>query len=119
MAVRPAHAGALLQRAGFALPVADVDRVTVRYHSVFALMQDLRRMGAANALVERRRAPTRGADIQVGIELTFEEAARGASKPNSSRLRASSSACVAVPKPFTAATSGGAKPGQLRGSGSG
>jgi SAM-dependent methyltransferase len=51
--------GALLQRAGFALPVTDVDRVVVRYDSVFALMQDLRRMGATNVLVERRRTLTR------------------------------------------------------------
>jgi SAM-dependent methyltransferase len=49
--------GALLQRAGFALPVADSDRVTVRYDSIFALMHDLRRMGATNALIDRRRAP--------------------------------------------------------------
>ena len=55
--------GALLQRAGFALPVTDVDRVTVRYASVFGLMDDLRRMGAANALVERRRAPLRRATL--------------------------------------------------------
>jgi SAM-dependent methyltransferase len=51
--------GALLQRAGFALPVTDVDRIVVRYDSAFGLMQDLRRMGATNILVERRRAPTR------------------------------------------------------------
>jgi SAM-dependent methyltransferase len=51
--------GALLQRAGFALPVADVDRVVVRYASPLALMADLRRMGAANPLVERRRVPLR------------------------------------------------------------
>ena len=38
--------GALLQRAGFALPVTDVDRLTVRYASPLALMHDLRRMGA-------------------------------------------------------------------------
>ena len=49
--------GALLQRAGFALPVTDVDRVTVRYDSVFGLMHDLRRMGATNALLARRRTP--------------------------------------------------------------
>jgi SAM-dependent methyltransferase len=55
--------GALLQRAGFALPVTDVDRVVVRYDSAFALMQDLRRMGATNILVERRRAPTRRATM--------------------------------------------------------
>jgi SAM-dependent methyltransferase len=55
--------GALLQRAGFALPVTDVDRVVVRYDSAFALMQDLRRMGATNILVERRRIPTRRATL--------------------------------------------------------
>ena len=55
--------GALLQRAGFALPVADVDRVVVRYINAFALMQDLRRMGATNILVERRRTPTRRATM--------------------------------------------------------
>jgi SAM-dependent methyltransferase len=51
--------GALLQRAGFALPVTDVDRVVVRYGNAFALMADLRRMGATNVLLERRRGPTR------------------------------------------------------------
>jgi len=56
-------AGALLQRAGFALPVADVDRVTVRYASAFELMADLRRMGATNPLVERRRTPMRRATL--------------------------------------------------------
>jgi SAM-dependent methyltransferase len=55
--------GALLQRAGFALPVTDVDRLCVRYDSVFALMHDLRRMAATNALVERRRAPLRRATL--------------------------------------------------------
>lgn len=51
--------GGLLQRTGFALPVTDLERITVRYDNVFALMQDLRRMGATNVLVERRRTPTR------------------------------------------------------------
>ncbi|HZS63769.1 MAG TPA: methyltransferase domain-containing protein [Xanthobacteraceae bacterium] len=51
--------GALLQRAGFALPVSDVERITVRYASVPALMEDLRAMGATNALIERRRVPLR------------------------------------------------------------
>jgi SAM-dependent methyltransferase len=55
--------GALLQRAGFALPVADVDRVVARYPSPLALMADLRRMGAANPLVERRRVPLRRATL--------------------------------------------------------
>jgi SAM-dependent methyltransferase len=51
--------GMLLQRAGFALPVADVDRLTVRYDTPFALMHDLRRMGATNVLTERSRRPLR------------------------------------------------------------
>ena len=55
--------GALLQRAGLALPVADVDRVVVRYDSAFALMADLRRMAATNILIERRRLPTRRATM--------------------------------------------------------
>jgi SAM-dependent methyltransferase len=55
--------GALLQRAGFALPVTDVDRIVVRYDNAFALMRDLRRMGATNVLVERHRAPTRRATM--------------------------------------------------------
>jgi SAM-dependent methyltransferase len=49
--------GALLQRAGFALPVTDRDRVTVRYDSAFALMHDLRRMGSTNVLIDRLRRP--------------------------------------------------------------
>jgi SAM-dependent methyltransferase len=51
--------GALLQRAGFALPVVDSDRLVVRYATPFALMAELRRMGATNALSERRREPLR------------------------------------------------------------
>ena len=51
--------GGLLQRAGFALPVTDVERVTVRYASALDLMQDLRRMGATNSLTSRRRTPLR------------------------------------------------------------
>jgi SAM-dependent methyltransferase len=55
--------GALLQRAGFALPVTDSDRLTVRYDSAVALMRDLRAMGTANALTERRRAPLKRATL--------------------------------------------------------
>ncbi len=49
--------GGLLQRAGFALPVADVDRHTVRYADALALMRDLKAMGLSNPLAERSRAP--------------------------------------------------------------
>jgi SAM-dependent methyltransferase len=64
--------GGLLQRAGFALPVTDVDRLTVRYASPFALMQDLRRMGATNVLRERRRTPLRRATLMRMAEIYAE-----------------------------------------------
>ena len=64
--------GALLQRVGLALPVTDVDRVVVRYDSVFGLMHDLRRMGATNILVERRRMPTRRATMLRMAEIYSE-----------------------------------------------
>ncbi len=50
--------GGLLQRAGFALPVADCEPLTVRYADMFALMADLRAMGAANPLDARLRRPS-------------------------------------------------------------
>jgi SAM-dependent methyltransferase len=52
-------AGALLQRAGFALPVIDQDRRVVRYDTALHLMRDLRAMGATNVLIERNRKPLR------------------------------------------------------------
>lgn len=53
-------AGALLQRAGFALPVADVETHRVRYANAFALMAELKALGAANPLVDRpKRFATR------------------------------------------------------------
>jgi SAM-dependent methyltransferase len=69
--------GALLQRAGFALPVTDVDRVTVRYDTVFGLMHDLRRMGATNALLARRRTPLRRATLLRMAEIYAERFADG------------------------------------------
>lgn len=53
--VETADAGALMQRAGFALPVVDADRITVTYEDAFALMADLRLMGEANAMRDMRR----------------------------------------------------------------
>ncbi|HET6375312.1 MAG TPA: methyltransferase domain-containing protein [Methylocella sp.] len=78
--------GGLLQRAGFALPVADCETLTVRYSSMFGLMADLRAMGAANALTARLRKPMprrfflRAAEIYAGrfadpdgrVRATFE-----------------------------------------------
>ncbi len=52
--------GALLQRAGFALPVADSVTLRAQYRDAFHLMHDLRNMGETNALDQRRRlAPPR------------------------------------------------------------
>lgn len=48
-------AGGLLQRAGFALPVADVERLAVRYSSLDALVKDLRAHGQSNVLAKRRK----------------------------------------------------------------
>jgi NADH dehydrogenase [ubiquinone] 1 alpha subcomplex assembly factor 5 len=50
-------AGDLLLRAGFALPVADSDRVEVRFGSLFALVADLRAMAATNVLATRSARP--------------------------------------------------------------
>ena len=53
--------GRLIQRAGFALPVADTDVVRVTYASPLALMAEIKAMGASNMLSQRRRVPvTRG-----------------------------------------------------------
>jgi SAM-dependent methyltransferase len=62
-------AGGLLQRAGFALPVADTETIRVRYGSMFELMRDLRAMGETSVLAARPRRPaplrlfTRAAEI--------------------------------------------------------
>ncbi|MBI1273539.1 MAG: methyltransferase domain-containing protein [Alphaproteobacteria bacterium] len=54
-------AAALLQRANFALPVADSETIEVTYEDMFALMRDLRGMGEANAQIARLKIPTRRA----------------------------------------------------------
>lgn len=54
-----ADVAALLLRTGFAMPVADAERITVTYPDALALMRDLRGMGETNALSERRRNPLR------------------------------------------------------------
>jgi SAM-dependent methyltransferase len=51
--------GGLLQRTGFALPVSDVERLTVRYKDFFALTRDLRAHGFTNAMAERSKHPLR------------------------------------------------------------
>jgi SAM-dependent methyltransferase len=51
--------GGLLQRAGFALPVSDVERLTVRYRDFSGLVRDLRAHGFTNAMAERSKHPLR------------------------------------------------------------
>lgn len=50
-------AGDLLARAGFAIPVADSEALTVRYSSILTLMQDLRGMAGGNIMTKDRRGP--------------------------------------------------------------
>lgn len=80
--------GALLQRAGFALPVTDVDRVVVRYGDPLSLLQDLRRMGAANPLSDRLRRPL----LRKTLIRAFEVYAERFSDPDG-RLRATFEIC--------------------------
>jgi SAM-dependent methyltransferase len=103
--------GGLLQRAGFALPVADTDVLSVRYGHPFRLFADLRAMGATNALTQRSRKPTprrlmlraaeiyaeRFADSDGRVRATFEilfmsgwaphESQQKPLKPGSARMR--------------------------------
>jgi SAM-dependent methyltransferase len=69
-------AGALLQRAGFAMPVADAERLVVDYPDALALMRDLRAMGEANPLAGRRRGFTRRATLLRAAALYAEAFAR-------------------------------------------
>jgi SAM-dependent methyltransferase len=65
--------GALMQRTGFALPVVDTDRVTVRYDNALKLMAELRGMGETNALFERRRTPLRRATLLRAADIYREK----------------------------------------------
>jgi hypothetical protein len=62
-AIELSDAAGLLQRAGFAMPVADAETITVAYPDMLALMRDLRGMGETNALVQRRRGGLRRATL--------------------------------------------------------
>lgn len=64
--------GGLLQRAGFALPVSDVEPLVVRYASPFRLFADLRAMGATNALVLRHRGPMRRSVLMRAVAVYAE-----------------------------------------------
>ncbi|MCB1504413.1 MAG: methyltransferase domain-containing protein [Hyphomicrobiaceae bacterium] len=68
--------GALLQRAGFALPVVDSDVVTVAYDSALDLMRDVKAMGASNMLHARRRTPLRRDVLALAAQIYAERFAR-------------------------------------------
>ena len=62
-AIELSDAASLLQRAGFALPVADSETLTISYPDILALLRDLRGMGETNALAARRRGFLRRATL--------------------------------------------------------
>lgn len=64
--------GALLQRAGFALPVTDTETYTVRYDSILPLMRDLRAMGMANPMMGRSKRPLNRSFLMRAAELYAE-----------------------------------------------
>jgi len=76
--------GALLQRAGFALPVVDSERLTVNYASPLALMQELKAMASSNPLVARSRKPVTKRLLKRASEIYSEQCA----DPNSGRCPA-------------------------------
>lgn len=65
--------GSLMQRAGFALPVVDADRVTVRYADPMRLIAEIRGMGESNALAERRRTPMRRTTLMRTMDIYREK----------------------------------------------
>ncbi len=64
--------GALLQRAGFALPVADAISLNASYESAYHLMRDLRAMGETNALQTRSRRPVRRAVLDQAADIYMQ-----------------------------------------------
>jgi SAM-dependent methyltransferase len=73
-------AAGLLQRAGFALPVADVDRVKVRYSHPLKLLRDLRAMGETSVLLDRSRKPLSRKVLFRAMELYAERFAEADGK---------------------------------------
>jgi len=66
-------AGALLQRAGFALPVADRETITVSYGDPLKLMTDLRAMGESNAVLSKRNTLTRRSTLFRAAEIYIDD----------------------------------------------
>ena len=76
--------GGLLQRAGFALPVVDTERLTVTYASPLALMREVRAMAASNPLVARSRTPVTKTLLTRACEIYSDKFAN----PDTGRIRA-------------------------------
>ncbi|MHA1165242.1 MAG: methyltransferase domain-containing protein [Alphaproteobacteria bacterium] len=72
--------GALLMRAGFALPVTDSDAVNVTYATPFDLMRELQGMGASNALAERRKLPLKRSTLMRVAEIYTSRFPAGSSR---------------------------------------
>ncbi|MFK8032607.1 MAG: SAM-dependent methyltransferase [Hyphomicrobiales bacterium] len=72
--------GALLQRAGFALPVADIDTTKVRYSNPMRLLSDLRAMAATNILSSGAKQPLRRAVLKRAMELYVQKFAEADGK---------------------------------------
>ena len=70
-------AGDLLRRTGYALPVADIDTLTVTYAHPLKLLQDLRGMAEGNALIESARQPLRRSTLAEACRLYQERYADG------------------------------------------
>ncbi len=64
--------GALLQRAGYAMPVADSEKLTVTYATPLDLMRELRAMGETSIMADRRRQPMRRATLMRACEIYAE-----------------------------------------------
>ena len=72
--------GGLLQRAGYAMPVADADRLEVWHETPLHLMRDLRAMGETNCLADRRKTPMRRATLARALEIYQQRFARADGK---------------------------------------
>jgi SAM-dependent methyltransferase len=65
--------GRLLQRANFSLPVADSDRIEVRYAEPWKILDDLRGMGESNAVLLRRKQPLRRQTLMSALQILATE----------------------------------------------
>ena len=99
-------AAGLLQRAGFALPVADSETIEVEYDNALALMRDLGAMGESNLVVERRRGLARRATL-LRAARDLRRALRAAVRPCRGELRGAFPAWLGAARVPTQAAAAG------------